>query len=95
MRIEIAESLTTGKHSPATCEDGIVATEHHVAVVDGSTSKSAVQMEEGMKNGRLAMLLISEAIASLPPDIDLKGFCQHGAFAQPSRGTPNRQPRHL
>ena len=34
-------------------------------------------MDEGMKNGRLAMLLISEAIASLPPDIDLKGFCHH------------------
>jgi len=51
-------------------------TEHHVAVIDGSTSKSAVQMDKRMKNGRLAMLLISEAISTLPPDIDLEGFCQ-------------------
>ena len=46
-----------------------------MAVVDGSTSKSAMQMEDGVSNGRLAMQLICQIIGRLPAETDLEGFC--------------------
>lgn len=75
-KIKILERLTVGKHSPATCEDGIVATDSHVAVIDGSTSKAAVQLQPTMRNGRLAMMLVKEVIEHLPPAATCQDFCE-------------------
>ena len=73
--IKIIEKLTVGKHNLATCEDGIVATGSHVAVIDGSTSKAAVQLKPTMRNGRLAMMLVSEAVERLSPTATCEDFC--------------------
>ena len=73
--IKIIEKLTVGKHDLATCEDGIVATSSHVAVIDGSTSKAAVQLSPTMRNGRLAMMLVSEVVERLSPTATCKEFC--------------------
>ena len=75
MKTEIIESRLTGKKSPDTCEDGIVATADFVAVVDGSTSKAATQMRTDMRNGRLAMLVVSEALRLLPRDATMELCC--------------------
>ena len=58
------------------CEDGIVATDDFVAVIDGSTSKAVHQLLPGMRNGRAAMLLVSEALCSLPADASLEQCCE-------------------
>ena len=72
--IKIIEKLTVGKHDLATCEDGIVATSSHVAVIDGSTSKAAVQLSPTMRNGRLAMMLVSEVVERLSPPPPARSF---------------------
>ena len=72
----IKESLVTGKRNQETCEDGIVATTDHVAVIDGSTSKAAHPLCSTMSNGRLAMTLVKEVVASLPFDATVADFCQ-------------------
>jgi len=51
---------------PETCEDGIVMTAHHVAVIDGATNKSGMTFSSSAP-GRMAMKLASESIASFPP----------------------------
>lgn len=73
--IKIIEKQTVGKHNLETCEDGIVATGSHVAVIDGSTSKAAVQLKPTMHNGRLAMMLVSEVVEHLSPTATYKEFC--------------------
>lgn len=76
MRITIAEQQLTGKRSPETCEDGIVATDDFVAVIDGSTSKAVHQLLPNMRNGCAAMLLVSKALRSLPADASLAQCCE-------------------
>ena len=51
-------------------------TDSHVAVIDGSTSKAIKQLQPGIRNGRLAMLTISDVIRQLPPQATLADFCQ-------------------
>lgn len=65
-----------GKTDVITCEDGIVVTDNFVAVIDGSTSKAKQQMEQCMRNGRLAMLLLKEVVGNLPFDASLEFFCR-------------------
>lgn len=83
----LIETATTGKHSPETCEDGAVATHDFIAVIDGSTSKSPWQARRDMRNGRLAMLLLCDAITCAQPDADCPTFCRHltDAIAQAYR----------
>lgn len=66
----------TGKRNQETCEDGIVATADHVAVIDGSTSKAAHPLSGDMSNGRLAMTLVKEVVNSLPFDATKSDFCR-------------------
>ena len=66
----------TGKRSAETCEDGIVATDDFVAVIDGSTSKATHQLFTDMRNGRAAMFLVSETLRSLPADATLAKCCE-------------------
>ncbi len=57
-------------------EDGIAATDRFIAVVDGSTSKSAMRLRPDMTNGRYCMSLICDYIAHAASDISCADFCQ-------------------
>lgn len=58
----ITEHFICGKHTADDCEDGIVVSNDFAAVIDGSTSKTPTRLDPSMKNGRFAMILISEYI---------------------------------
>lgn len=75
--MKIIESSIIGKKSPEACEDGMVVTDDFIAVIDGSTSKTPKHLNPGMKNGRYAMMLISEYIwEELKADASVDDFCQ-------------------
>ena len=75
--MDIIESCIVGKKSPETCEDGMVVTDDFIAVIDGSTSKTPKHLNPDMKNGRYAMMLISEYIREeLKADALVDDFCQ-------------------
>ena len=75
--MKIIESSIIGKKSPEACEDGMVVTDDFIAVIDGSTSKTPKHLNPDMKNGRYAMMLISEYIREeLKADASLDDFCQ-------------------
>ena len=75
--MKIIESSILGKKSPEACEDGMVVTDDFIAVIDGSTSKTPKHLNPDMKNGRYAMMLISEYIrAELKADASVDDFCQ-------------------
>ena len=73
----IIESKIVGKKSQESCEDGMVVTDDFIAVIDGSTSKTPKHLNPDMKNGRYAMMLISEYIREeLKADASVDEFCQ-------------------
>ena len=72
----ITEHFICGKHTADDCEDGIVTTNDFAAVIDGSTSKTPTRLDPSMKNGRFAMLLISEYIKQIPADYTMYDFCR-------------------
>ncbi len=74
--MRIIERYILGKRSDDTCEDGIVTTVNHVAVIDGSTSKTSERVNSGMQNGRFAMQLVSDVISSLPAQTTMLQFCR-------------------
>lgn len=75
--MKIIESSIIGKKSPEACEDGMVVTADFIAVIDGSTSKTPKHLNPDMKNGRYAMMLISEYIREeLKTDASVDEFCQ-------------------
>ena len=75
--MKIIESSILGKKSPEACEDGMVVTDDFIAVIDGSTSKTPKHLNPDMKNGRYAMMLISEYIREeLKADASVDDFCQ-------------------
>ena len=75
--MKIIESCIIGKKSPEACEDGMVVTDDFIAVIDGSTSKTPKHLNPDMKNGRYAMMLISEYIwEELKADASVDDFCQ-------------------
>ena len=75
--MKIIESSIIGKKSPEACEDGMVITDDFIAVIDGSTSKTPKHLNPDMKNGRYAMMLISEYIREeLKADASIDDFCQ-------------------
>ena len=75
--MKIIESSIIGKKSPEACEDGMVITDDFIAVIDGSTSKTPKHLNPDMKNGRYAMMLISEYIREeLKADALVDDFCQ-------------------
>ena len=76
-KMKIIESSIIGKKSPEACEDGMVVTDNFIAVIDGSTSKTPKHLNPDMKNGRYAMMLISEYIREeLKADASVDDFCQ-------------------
>ena len=75
--MKVIESSIIGKKSPEACEDGMVVTDDFIAVIDGSTSKTPKHLNPDMKNGRYAMMLISEYIQEeLKADASVDEFCQ-------------------
>ena len=75
--MKIIESKIVGKKSQESCEDGMVITDDFIAVIDGSTSKTPKHLNPDMKNGRYAMMLISEYIREeLKADASVDDFCQ-------------------
>lgn len=75
--MKIIESSIIGKKSQEACEDGMVVTDDFIAVIDGSTSKTLKHLNPDMKNGRYAMMLISEYIREeLKADASVDDFCQ-------------------
>lgn len=75
--MKIIESSIIGKKSPEACEDGMVVTDDFIAVIDGSTSKTPKHLNPDMKNGRYAMMLLSEYIREeLKADASVDDFCQ-------------------
>lgn len=75
--MKIIESSIIGKKSQEACEDGMVVTDDFIAVIDGSTSKTPKHLNPDMKNGRYAMMLISEYIREeLKADASADEFCQ-------------------
>ena len=75
--MKIIESKIVGKKSQESCEDGMVVTDDFIAVIDGSTSKTPKHLNPDMKNGRYAMMLISEYIREeLKADASVDDFCQ-------------------
>lgn len=75
--MKIIESKIVGKKSLDACEDGLVVTDDFIAVIDGSTSKTPRRLNPEMKNGRYAMLLISEYIREeLKGKASVDDFCR-------------------
>lgn len=74
--MKIIESSIIGKKSPEACEDGMVVTDDFIAVIDGSTSKTPKHLNPDMKNGRYAMMLISEYIREELKADSVDDFCQ-------------------
>ena len=75
--MKIIESSIIGKKSQEACEDGMVITDDFIAVIDGSTSKTPKHLNPDMKNGRYAMMIISEYIREeLKADASVDDFCQ-------------------
>lgn len=75
--MKIIESSIIGKKSQEACEDGMAVTDDFIAVIDGSTSKTPKHLNPDMKNGRYAMMLISEYIREeLKTDASVDEFCQ-------------------
>ena len=75
--MKIIESSIIGKKSQEACEDGMVVTDDFIAVIDGSTSKTPKHLNPDMRNGRYAMMLISEYIQEeLKADASVDDFCQ-------------------
>lgn len=75
--MKVIESKIEGKKSPESCEDGLVVTADFIALIDGSTSKTPHHLSPDMKNGRYAMVLISEYIQhELKPESTVEDFCE-------------------
>ena len=72
----ITEQFICGKHTADDCEDGIVVSNDFAAVIDGSTSKTPIRLDNSMKNGRFAMILISEYIKQMPANYTMYDFCR-------------------
>ena len=79
--MEIIEHQVIGKKSQETCEDGIVATRNHVAVIDGSTSKTERSVNPAERNGRYAMQVVGQVIAGMPTPATCHEFCQMATAA--------------
>ncbi len=62
--------------SPTTeAEDGIVTTDDFIAVIDGSTSKSALRLTPNASNGRFCMTLIAEYLRQADKGMTCGEFC--------------------
>lgn len=74
----IQDSFTAAKTGvEEQCEDGAVVTDHFAAVIDGATDKGPPRTYDGMKPGRFAMRVCSEAIGTLDPQSTAEAAAAH------------------
>ncbi len=78
--MNIIEQCSIPKSPSKHNEDGLVVTDHFVAVIDGSTSKSQLRCHRELSlrkhsNGELAMLTVASFIRKMPRDISCRQFC--------------------
>ena len=71
----IIEQAIVGKVSQEACEDGLAVNDGFVAVIDGSTSKTPIEINPGMSNGRYCMELVKRYVCSMPFDTSVESFC--------------------
>ena len=68
--LELVESFVAGKHGDeARCEDGVVCTPDHVAVIDGATTANEHPIQDRTP-GRFAMETLAGTIRRLDPETD-------------------------
>lgn len=73
VRMRIIESIVVGKTGrDEVCEDGIVITDHHAAIIDGATSEGPSSFCRQAKPGLVAMELVRSAIERLALDADIE-----------------------
>ena len=68
--MKIIEQYTEGKSATTPSEDAVVVTASYAAVIDGATPKTDFRYPGGETPGHLAARLLSEAILSLPAELD-------------------------
>lgn len=73
--MKIIEKTVIGKRNREECEDGIAVNDNFIAVIDGSTSKTPIQIKAGYSNGRYCMELVKSYINAMPADICADEFC--------------------
>lgn len=73
--MQVIEQFIQGKVDATQCEDGIVVTDHFIAVIDGVSSKTPFTYQ-GQKTGRLAMERICQVIRELTPDASYNQLIQ-------------------
>ena len=73
--MQIIEQTIVPKSHDRKSEDGIVATNDFIAVIDGSTSKTARRYSRTDSNGRYAMRLVAKFIEAMPADITCHRCC--------------------
>lgn len=71
----IIEQAIVGKVSQEACEDGLAVNDGFVAVIDGSTSKTPIEINPGMSNGRYCMELVKRYVCSMTFDTSVESFC--------------------
>lgn len=70
--MEIIERFALSKHGhDFDCEDKIVLSRSHAAIIDGATARTSVKYN-GLTTGRMAAALVSEVIESLQVDATLQ-----------------------
>lgn len=73
--MRVIEEKIIGKKSQEKCEDGIVVNDDFVAVIDGSTSKTPLRINDGMTNGRFCMEKVCSLLNDIPCDTTMEEFC--------------------
>ena len=73
--MQIIEQTIVAKRPDRKSEDGIVVTDDFVAVIDGSTSKSAQRYSHSDSNGRYAMKLVARFVSHMPATTSCHQFC--------------------
>lgn len=91
----IIEQFIKGKIDEEKCEDALVITDDFVAVIDGVSSKSAWR-QNGMSTGKVASLLVAEAVRSLKREASLPEFLNEvserfSVFYETANFTENRE----
>ena len=72
----IIEQNLVPKSPTKKSEDGIVVTKDYIAVIDGSTSKSAYRYSRSCSNGCYAMRIVANFIRKAPANMSCQQFCK-------------------
>lgn len=76
--MKVIEQFIKGKRGDDKCEDAIVVTDHFVAVIDGSTSKSSLTLQNtNLTGGQIAASVVKQLVKAADPMFDLWTFCHH------------------